>query len=419
MSVCHHSRQNQMQTHDRVRRGAHRTPKHGSLAGTNLERAADYNQRVTLQAIRLNTEITRLDLARITGLTPPSIANITNRLLQEDLIVELGRVRGRRGQPAKRLAINPDGCFSIGLNIDRDHITAVTLDMTGNVRARITDEIDFALPNTVASFARKAMSQMLRSKQFARGKIIGTGVALPDDLGQVDLPHRPASYGVWGTVDIIKMLHNILPSPILVENDAAAAAIGELQFGHGLRSPTFFYILISAALGGGLVIDGSYFRGADGRSGEIGFLPLRSRRTKAHSLQEAVSLSALYEQLAAKNKNVSRPEELASLDAKGQVVVDQWINDSADFLTDPLIAVSCLVNPKAVFIGGRLPGVLVDRLAERLNRRLLSRAGDVPKVAPVMRAAMAADAPAVGAAILPFQERLLPSRSALMKVSSD
>lgn len=115
---------------------------------------------------------------------------------------------------------------------------------------------------------------------------------------------------------------------------------------------------------------------------------------------------------------MSRPEELESLDAKGQSLVEDWITDSADFLTDPLIAVSCLVNPKAVFIGGRLPGPLVDELAERLNQRLRSRAGDVPKIAPVMRAAMATDAPAVGAAILPFQERLLPSRSALMKVSA-
>lgn len=408
-----------MQTSERVRRGAHRTPKHSSLAGTNLERAADYNQRVTLQAIRVNGEITRIDLARITGLTPPSIANITNRLLGEELIVEVGRLRGRRGQPAKRLAINPDGCFSIGLNIDRDHVTVVALDITGNVRARITDEIDFALPNAVATFARKAMDQMLKTKQFARGKIIGTGVALPDDLGQVDLPHRPSSYGVWNTVDVTKMLHDILPSPILVENDAAAAAIGELQFGHGLRSPTFFYILISGGLGGGLVIDGNYFRGADGRSGEIGFLPLRSRRTKAHSLQGVVSLSALYERLLEKNRPISRPDALESLDAKGQAVINDWINDSADFLTEPLIAVSCLVNPKAVFIGGRLPGALVDRLAERLNERLRSRGGEVPKIAPVMRAAMATDAPAVGAAILPFQERLLPSRSALMKMSTD
>lgn len=406
-----------MQFTDRRRRSEYRVPQAASLAGTNLERAGDYNQRVTLQAIRVNGEITRVDLAKLTGLTTPAIANITNRLLNDNLIVEVGRLHGRRGQPAMRLAINRDGSFSIGVNIDRDHVTVVALDFLGNVRARATEEIDFAMPDAVAAFSRKAIDTMLKSRQFPRERVIGIGVALPDDLGRINLPHRPSTYGIWNTVDVPRLFADVLPLPVFVENDAAAAAIGELQFGHGLRSPNFFYILISAALGGGLVIDGNYFRGADGRSGEIGFLPLRSRRSEARSLQEAVSLSALYEQLAAKGRNVSRPDDLDKLDAKGQAIVAEWIDASADFLTDPLIAVSCLVNPKAVFIGGRLPSALVDRLADRLNQRLRRRAGDVPVIAPVLRAAMAADAPAIGAAILPFNERLLPSRTALMKAA--
>jgi predicted NBD/HSP70 family sugar kinase len=405
-----------MQPSDRQRRDPHRAHG-GSLAGTNLERAGDYNQRVTLQAIRVNGPITRVDLAQITGLTTPAIANITNRLLSENLILEVGKLQGRRGQPAMRLAINPDGCFSIGVNIDRDHVTVIALDFLGNVRARVSGEIDFALPNDVVTFARKALEGMLKSKAIPRDRIIGTGIALPDDLGRINLPHRPSTYGVWTTVDISRLFADILPQPVLVENDAAAAAIGELQFGHGLRSPSFFYILISAALGGGLVIDGHYFRGADGRSGEIGFLPVRSRRTEAKSLQEVVSLSALYEQLASAGQKVSRPEQLASLNAAGKEAVAEWVRDASMFLTDPLIAVSCLVNPKAIFIGGRLPSDLVDRLADELNQRLKRRAGDVPVVAPVLRAAMAADAPAVGAAILPFSDRLLPSRAALMKAA--
>ena len=48
-----------------------------SFSGTNLERAGDHNQRVTLQAIRARGPITRVELAEITGLTPPAIANIT------------------------------------------------------------------------------------------------------------------------------------------------------------------------------------------------------------------------------------------------------------------------------------------------------------------------------------------------------
>ena len=121
------------------------------LSGTNLERAGDHNQRVTLHAIRVNGPITRTDLADITGLTPPAIANITRRLLNDELIIEAGRRKGGRGQPATKLVINPDSRFSIGINIDRDHITLVVLGFDGQVRAQCSREMAFALP--AASFS--------------------------------------------------------------------------------------------------------------------------------------------------------------------------------------------------------------------------------------------------------------------------
>ena len=91
----------------------------------------------------------------------------------------------------------------------------------------------------------------------------------------------------------------------------------------------------------------------------------------------------------------------------------------AVYAQDVIAVMDKLSIPKAVFIGGRLPSDLVDRLADHLNQRLRKRAGDVPAIAPVLRAAMAADAPAIGAAILPFNELLLPSRAALMKAALD
>ena len=59
-----------------------------SLSGTNLERAGDYNQRVVLQVIRRNPDITRSEIATMTNLTSPTIANITARLFDSELIVD-------------------------------------------------------------------------------------------------------------------------------------------------------------------------------------------------------------------------------------------------------------------------------------------------------------------------------------------
>jgi predicted NBD/HSP70 family sugar kinase len=388
-----------------------------NLSGTNLARAGDHNQRVTLHAIRVNGPITRTDLADITGLTPPAIANITKRLLHDELIQEAGRRLGARGQPATRLVINPDSCFSIGVNIDRDHITLVVLDFVGQVRARASREIAFAMPDTVQLFFRKSIRHLLEQARIDRKRLVGIGVAFPDDIQRADLPEQPESYAVWGSVSVEKLLAETLPIPVFVENDAAAAAMGEMQFGHGQRYRSFFYLLITAALGGGLVVDGNYFRGATGRSGELGLLRGRDAKGAVRQLQKIVSLSALYRQLAESGIEVDSPRGLTRLDARGNKLVDAWIDAAAESLVDAMLSINCLINPEAVLIGGRLPAKLVDRLAERLNQRLQAFATQIPAIAPVSRAATSDDAPAVGAAILPFSHRLLPTRFALMNTA--
>ncbi|TWB41066.1 MarR family transcriptional regulator [Nitrospirillum pindoramense] len=390
-----------------------------SLSGTNLERAGDHNQRVMLQAIRVSGPLTRADLGRLTGLTPPAIANITRRLLNDGLILEVGRMQGTRGQPAMRLAINPDGCFAIGVNVDRDNVTLVVLDLLGQVRHRAVLEACFPLPEAVSAFFTAQMDALTRTQAFPLSRIIGIGVALPDDLGRVNLPNRPKSFEAWSTTDIAGLFTAVTPLPVFVENDAAAAALGELQFGYGLRDPSFFYVLINQGLGGGMVIDGHYFRGAQGRSGELGFLPIVSPRTQARTLEEAVSLSALFAFLAARGSIVTRPEQLLELDDIGQQLLADWLDLAAELLTTPIVAVSCLVNPEAVFFGGRLPAPLIDRLAAMINDRLRAHSGVIPVIVPVHRAATATDAPAVGAALLPFNDRLLPSRTTLMKTAAE
>ena len=84
-------------------------------------------------------------------------------------------------------------------------------------------------------------------------------------------------------------------------------------------------------------------------------------------------------------------------------------------MLNSFVAINCLINPEAILIGGRLPAPLVDQLAASLNARMQAFAVNIPSIAPVARALTAADAPAVGAAVLAFTYRLLPTRLALLK----
>ncbi|GAA0734109.1 ROK family transcriptional regulator [Sphingomonas japonica] len=379
------------------------------LAGANIEHAGQHNQRVVLHAIRVNGTVTRADIAGVTGLTHATVTNITNRLLDTGLLDRAGQRRGGRGQPATRLTINPAGAFSIGVNVDRDHLTLVAVDFAGAVRARVSHDMHFPMPEDVRSFYGREVAGLLATAGIASDQLAGIGVALPDQIGEVDLPGRPAGYGRWATTDVGELFDGPFRADVTVENDAAAAAIGEMQFGLGQRYASFFYLLVTYALGGGLVVNSLYDRGANGRSGEIGFLMVDDGAGGSTQLQNLVSLAGLarrFEAAGIKDASVRSPDLTNPAVARE---VQDWVEVSARALVQPLIAVNCLIDPETVLIGGRLPVAVVEQLAQRTNALVRLHGRNAPVLAPVQPAAMAEDAAAVGAALLPFGDLLLPS----------
>lgn len=130
-------------------------------------------------------------------------------------------------------------------------------------------------------------------------------------------------------------------------------------------------------------------------------------------VQDTVSVSALLLRLAEAGHRVSSVPALAELTEAAEPLIEDWIQDSVRALVGPIIAVNCLIDPNAILIGGRLPPVLVARLAHALTEGLAAVA--MPRSAPILPASIAMDASAVGAAILPFLDRLVPSDATLIQ----
>jgi len=375
--------------------------------GATIEDAGAHNTRMVLRAIRAQGMLTKAELARQTGLAHPTVTNITRRLMDRGLLRTAGMQRGGRGQPATRLVINAEGAHAIGLNVDRDHITMVLADFAGTVKDRLDSEVAFALPEQVRSFYRRNLDKLLAMYKVEAEAI----TAFHDELDlapcEVDLPGMPGDYAQWSATNLEALFAEPLGKPIFIENDAAAAAIGEMQFGRGQREQSFFYVLISYGLGGGLVVGGHYDRGADGRSGEIGFMAVPGEGGAPVPLQSIVSIAGLNRRLAQAGRAPFAQGEASGADAALQRVLDDWIEECARALVQPLVAVNLLINPGVVLVGGRLPMPLLERLTQRTNLLLRSGGRDAPAIAPVMPAALAEDASAVGAALLSFDDLAL------------
>ncbi|MDC7684554.1 ROK family transcriptional regulator [Asticcacaulis sp. BYS171W] len=390
------------------------------LSGTNLERAGEHNQRVILQGIRANGPVTRTDLSALSGLTPAAVAKITNRLLDEKLIKRDGKILGGRGQPASKFVIRPDGAYALGLNIDRDHTTLVTMDFDGGVVDRTAMETHFALPEDVLDFVLKTIERLKREKPFIMKRLSGIGIGIPDRLGDIPLPNKPPSYEAWSRIDVCAVFAEALGLPAFSENDATAAAIGELHFGSGRMHQHFIFTLISAGLGCGLIIGGQPYRGADGRSGEIAFLSrnLFSDLPGDGIVQDHVSLYALYAYLAEQGVKVATPGEISPDDPRQAAAIAAWTDRAATELLGTAAVINGVLNPEAHIIGGRLPAALAERLCERLNALMAARLPQAPCIAPFRPAKASEDAAPMGAAMLVFQNRFLPKPEVLMKTGT-
>jgi predicted NBD/HSP70 family sugar kinase len=382
-------------------------PSKSSPSYLTLDIDANHNQRVVFQEIRTRKRVTRSELANSTGLTKPTIVNVSRQLLQAGLIVEAERATLGRGQPAWVLELNPDGAYSVGLNIDRDHLSLIALDLSGRIRGRVSAEISFALPDEAKSIVADAWQALATRSKIPLSRVAGFGIAMPDDLGTLAFPGKPAAYSAWAHIDVAGLFRSTYQGPTFVENDAVAAAIGESQFGYGLDAPTFVYILISVLLGGGIVINRNYFRGENGRSGEIGFMQVKTAAGGTCSLQDVVSLGALSERLKSHGIMIARPDDLTHLDGSGAIIVDEWLEEACGYLTSIFAQIKQFIDPDAIMLGGRLPEHLLDRLATLCQQR--QEDARSAQWIDVRRAKLSSDAPAIGAAILPFQNFLLPS----------
>ncbi len=382
------------------------TSNNDKFSGTNLVRAGDHNQRVTLQAIRANGPITRAELSRLTGLTAPAIANITNRLLSDGLVKKNGRIFGGRGQPATKFIANPNGAFSFGLNIDRDHITFIVMDFVGQTIYRDSIETNFAMPDEVLKFTIDNAEKFYALNSNNKKKTIGIAIAIPDDIGFIEFPNRPEKYSEWSNVKIEELISDALNLSCYIENDATVSAIGELQFGDGLIYKSFVYSLISAGLGCGFVINSESYKGAFNKSGEIGYLPVTEGSKE--TLQDTISIYSLYNYLRENKIEINEPTELEN--PEYEVYVNKWIQKVADIFFTPSLTINIALNPEIHFIGSRIPSSIMERLCDILNKKLddLKLVSKVPAITRFKRASSSGDAPALGAAVLVIQNKLLP-----------
>jgi predicted NBD/HSP70 family sugar kinase len=397
------------------------------LTGTNLVYTKKYNLRIVHEVIRLFGPLSRADVARHTELSVQTVSNLVKELLALHLVQEGGRRSEGRGAPSTDLTINPDGAYALGLDLDRDHLTGLLVDIAGQVRQRIHLQIDSPSPEQAVELVCETAKALVERQGLRLDQVAGLGVGIPGPMHLAENGHdylvNPKAFPGWQNIPLASLLRERLGMPVYLENNAMAAAVGERWYGAGRQIGTFFYIYFGSGLGGGLVMDGEPYQGFTGNAGEIGYLPtILARHAATGDAQEVphvglhFNMPRLYARLREDGSDASSLEDLDRLLVDENAALLEWMDDASDHLTGLVLAIEYLLDPEAICFGGRLSDRVVGGLMERVARQLPERRIEGKPTAPRhLLATAGVDAGALGVATLPIYEIFAPAHTILLK----
>jgi predicted NBD/HSP70 family sugar kinase len=235
-----------------------------------------HNLALIVQRVAAVGSASRAELARITHLTKGTVSTLVQELIRLGLLVELGvQQDGRRGRPRSALALNGDYLCGIGLEINVDYVAVCAADLLHRVRFHRVEVIDNrgVAPPRVLDRAARLVRTALEAAETDGLVPAGIGVALPGTMVVDERRLLVAPNLGWSNVAIgDELVERLMPIdvPVLVDNEANLAALGELWLGIGDESGDYVHISGEIGVGAGIVVDGALFRGSRGLAGEIG-----------------------------------------------------------------------------------------------------------------------------------------------------
>ncbi|GHF67030.1 transcriptional regulator [Streptomyces griseosporeus] len=245
--------------------------------GANLLALRSHNATLVLDLLRGAGEegISRLELAERTGLTPQAVSKITARLREEGLAAEAGRRASTGGKPRTVLRLVPEAGHAVGVQLDRDEVRAVLVDLTGRIVAERRAGVDLGSAGADAAVDAVVREARPLAGGVRAGALLGVGVALPGPLDHVrGVLHRVTGFPQWEGFPLRDAVAARLDVPVVVDKDTNAAALGLAVAGEGEgpeeAARSFAYLHLATGLGAGLVIGGAVHRGARTGAGEFG-----------------------------------------------------------------------------------------------------------------------------------------------------
>ena len=371
--------------------------------GRSITGVKEHNLQAILSALLRYGPVSRVDMARLTGLSSTTVTNLVTELLEQGIVEGAGKLeaegeRPAAGRPRTLVRLIPDARCAVGIHIGVDTVRVGVTDLFGALQAyRLARQPENASPAQLLGLAAAQMEDALAESGKCRDCLVGIGVGasgLTDPRTGVNV--LAPSLG-WRNVPVRDIVEGLTGRPVTVDNNVRAMALAESMFGAGRDVNTLAFIYSRVGVGAGFVVGGQLYRGTQYGAGEIGHttvVPVGGKPCRCGNsgcLETLVSEGEIVRQAAVLAE--SSPHSSLARCLQAETSVDAvfeaarggdrhalaLLDECAFHLGTTLANLTNLLNPDMIIVGGLFAAgsdLLLPRVEETMRRRAFAGLGE-------------------------------------------
>ncbi|MBD2896643.1 N-acetylglucosamine repressor [Actinomadura sp. RB99] len=342
------------------------------------------NRLLVIDAVRRHGRISRVGIARATGLSRTTVSGLVTALLAEGVLTEsadgAAPSTARGGRPATPLTLNPEGGGLLGVHLRHTDVRVLLADLSGGVLGEHHRELDVDhRPDEALEFIADTALDLVATVGRDAGRIFGMGVAVSAPVqSRSHTLSLPSMLSGWTDADIAAHLNRRIGLPVHVGNDANLGALAEWTFGAGRGVDDLIYIMLSDGVGAGLILDGRSYQGATGTAGELGHIAVVDggyvcRCGNRGCLETAVGAQALTAAFSRTRGPDTTITDVVALLAADDPGARRVVTDAGRMVGQALAGICAMLEPRMVVVGGQVAALgrpLLDGIREVLGDRL-------------------------------------------------
>jgi predicted NBD/HSP70 family sugar kinase len=307
--------------------------------------------------------LTKSDVMRLTGLSRTTVNQRLDALVGAGLLTAAPEDARTRGRPAGQFVINRERGVLLVADIGATGLRTGLCDLAGEVKAERDVPCDVqAGPDAVLTAVDELFAELLKESGRTDADVLGIGVDVPAPVDhEAGVPVSPPIMTGWDRFDIPGWFTPRYESPVLVDKDTNAMAVGEQRRCYP-NVEHLVFVKIGTGVGTGLIASGRVHRGADGAAGDVGHIQISvdgrdaplCRCGNTGCVEAYAGGWALVRDLQKAGRDVSSVDDAVRLIRAGDVTAVRLLRQAARNLGSAISDVVNMFNPRVIAFGGQL-----------------------------------------------------------------